>query len=433
LEDNIKTFCELGDLCLVTKLAGYEFTQYFDYSEDGEIIAIRGLNVKDGNLDLTDIKRISRNISEKLPRSKLIRNDIILTYTGSLLGQVALIRDNDKYHLAPNVCLLRPEKIDPYFLYSFMRTKLFKAEVEKYKVGSGQPTIPMKNIRKIECPYLEFTEQKKVGSYIELFDKKIELNRKINENLEEIAKALFKSWFIDFDPVRAKVVGRSTGLPDDISELFPDSFEDSDLGEIPSGWSIKSLDQIANYLNGLALQKYAPTGDLTDLPVIKIAQLRKGNTLESDQCSNEIADEYVIRDGDILFSWSGSLLVDIWTGGVGALNQHLFKVTSKKYKKWFFYYWTKHHLQEFQAIAKSKATTMGHIQRRHLSEAKVLIPSSECFIKMSTVFYSLLERQLNIRLESRTLTQLRDALLPKLISGELKVPEAEKMIEDVGI
>ncbi len=189
---------------------------------------------------------------------------------------------------------------------------------------------------------------------------------------------LFKSWFVDFDPVRAKAEGRPTGLSDEISELFPGSFEESELGDIPAGWALAPLDQIANYLNGLALQKFPPRGDGTDLPVIKIAQLRKGDAVDSGKCSSDLGEEYVIQDGDVLFSWSGSLLVDTWTGGRGALNQHLFKVTSGKYEKWFFYLWTKRHLDEFQAIAESKATTMGHIQRRHLSEAMVLVPPSGC-------------------------------------------------------
>ena len=317
-----------------------------------------------------------------------------------------------------------------YIEYTF---RYLRQKIQGDASGSAQDNINLEYLRKLPVPIWSISKQKAISHILGSLDEKIELNKRTNKTLEGIATALFKSWFIDFDPVTAKAEGHSTAFSNEISELFPDSFEDSELGEIPSGWSIKSLDEIADFLNGLASQKYPPKGELTDLPVIKIAQLRKGNTLESDQCSDEIGEEYVIEDGDILFSWSGSLLVDLWTGGVGALNQHLFKVTSDRYQKWFFYYWTKHHLQEFKSIAKRKATTMGHIQRRHLSEAKVLIPSSECLTKISTMFGSILERQINIRLESRTLTQLRDALLPKLISGKLKLPDAEKMLEEVGI
>ena len=181
------------------------------------------------------------------------------------------------------------------------------------------------------------------------------------------------------------------------------------------------------------MQKYPSKGDSSDLPVIKIAQLRRGNSNDSDKCSSDIPEKYIIRDADILFSWSGSLLVDIWTGGVGALNQHLFKVTSDIHKKWFILNWTKYHLQEFQRIAKSKATTMGHIQRKHLSEAKIILPPKYLMKEINAIFDPLLEREINARLESKILIQLRDNLLPKLISGELRIPDAEKMIEEIGI
>jgi type I restriction enzyme S subunit len=248
-----------------------------------------------------------------------------------------------------------------------------------------------------------------------------------------MAKALFKSWFVDFDPVKAKAEGRPTGLPAEISDLFPDSFEDSELGEIPSGWKVKSLDKVAHFLNGLALQKFPPEDGAPTLPVIKIAQLKKGDSIGADRCSTAVPSDYVVRDGDMLFSWSGSLAVDIWCGGDGALNQHLFKVTSKTYGKWFFYQWVKHHLPEFQEIAQGKATTMGHIQRHHLSEAMALIPKPSLLAAMDSAFAPLLDRAFGLRKQSNDLATTRDALLPKLISGELRIPDAEKMLEEVGV
>ena len=248
-----------------------------------------------------------------------------------------------------------------------------------------------------------------------------------------MAKALFKSWFVDFDPVRAKAEGRPTGLPAEISDLFPDSFEDSELGEIPSGWEVKALDEIAHFLNGLALQKFPPEDGAATLPVIKIAQLRKGDSSGADRCSTSVPAEYVVRNGDLLFSWSGSLAVDIWSGGDGALNQHLFKVTSKTHGKWFFYQWVKHHLPVFQEIAQGKATTMGHIQRHHLAEAKTLIPTPSLLAAMDSVFAPLLDRAFGLRRQSSELSSVRDTLLPKLISGEIRIPDAEKMLEEVGV
>ena len=123
-----------------------------------------------------------------------------------------------------------------------------------------------------------------------------------------------------------------------------------------------------------------------------------------------------------MFSWSGTLEVEIWTNGKGALNQHLFKVSSKDYPKWFYYYWTKHFLRKFRHIAKGKATTMGHIQRHNLTESEVIIPDKKAFEDMNKIMSPIVERLITINLESRNLEIIRDMLLPKLMSGKIRVP-----------
>jgi len=149
-------------------------------------------------------------------------------------------------------------------------------------------------------------------------DDKIELNSQTNSTLEAIAQAIFKQWFVDFT------------YPGATGEMV-----DSELGPIPKGWRIKPLDEIADFLNGLALQKFPPENETEYLPVIKIRELRNGVTESSDQASRKLPKDYIIQDGDLLFSWSGSLEVKFWVGGEGALNQHLFKVTSKNFPPWF--------------------------------------------------------------------------------------------------
>jgi type I restriction enzyme, S subunit len=212
--------------------------------------------------------------------------------------------------------------------------------------------------------------------------------------------------------------------------LFPDHFQDSELGQIPMGWEVKSLDKAADFLNGLALQKFPPNQGPT-LPVIKIAQLRKGDVLGADRCNRNVPHDYVVKDGDVLFSWSGTLAVEIWCGGEGALNQHLFKVTSAEYPKWFYLSWTLQHLEWFQSIAADKAVTMGHIKRGHLTEAKVVIPSRKIIDAMTSIMDPLIEQIVSNRIESRDLATLRDTLLPKLLSGEISVPAAEELIAAV--
>jgi type I restriction enzyme S subunit len=259
-------------------------------------------------------------------------------------------------------------------------------------------------------------------------DDKIELNQRMNETLEAMARALFKSWFVDFDPVRAKSEGRDPGLPKPLADLFPARLVNSELGEIPEGWEVKSLDQIARFLNGLALQKYPPVDDWS-LPVIKIAQLRAGNTDGADRARADLHADYVVEDGDILFSWSGSLECRLWAGGQGALNQHLFKVTSDQYPRWLCYLGIHQHLDDFRHIAAGKATTMGHIQRHHLSDAKLPVPPPALLRALDAVVAPIIENTWHRAVQSRTLAALRDALLPKLISGELRVKDAERFIE----
>lgn len=274
-------------------------------------------------------------------------------------------------------------------------------------------------------------EQRAIAHILGTLDDKIELNRKQNETLEAMARALFKAWFVDFELVRAKMEGRwqrgqsLPGLPAHLYDLFPDRLVESELGEVPEGWEMCSLDSIANYLNGLALQKFPPESEEEFLPVIKIAQLRAGNTNGADRASARIRPEYVVADGDVLFSWSGSLEVEVWNGGPGALNQHLFKVTSDKVPKWFYFFATRHHLPAFRAIAAGKATTMGHIQRKHLTDARIAVAPQERMQEFDAVISPLFEQFVRNSQQSRTLAQLRDTLLPKLISGELRVSKLD--------
>jgi type I restriction enzyme S subunit len=191
--------------------------------------------------------------------------------------------------------------------------------------------------------------------------------------------------------------------------------------EAKEDWEIKSLTEIASFLNGLACQKFPPKNELDKLPVLKIKDLSNGITENSDWASTDIKPEYIIRNGDIIFAWSASLMVKIWTGQDCILNQHLFKVTSVDYPKWFYYLWCKHHLAEFISIAKSHAKTMGHIKRGDLEEARVLIPSPKELEEMTKQAEPLIQKIIANNNQIRTLTALRDTILPKLMSGEVRV------------
>ena len=197
-------------------------------------------------------------------------------------------------------------------------------------------------------------------------------------------------------------------------------------GKLPPNWTAGSLLDIADYLNGLAMQKFRPIDGERGLPVLKIKELRQGFCdYSSELCSPNIKPEFIVHDGDVIFSWSGSLLVDLWCGGTCGLNQHLFKVTSDKYPKWFYYAWTAHHLARFVAIAADKATTMGHIKREDLAKAEVIIPDTTSMERIGGVIEPIYDLIINQRVENRRLSMLRDSLLPKLMSGELDVSSVE--------
>lgn len=213
----------------------------------------------------------------------------------------------------------------------------------------------------------------------------------INENLEQQAKAIFQN------------------------ELLS-------VQTLPAGWKQASLIDIADYLNGLTMQKYRPEDGEIGIPVLKIKELRQGCCDDSSElCSPNIKSDYIVRDGDVVFSWSGSLLVDFWCGGTCGLNQHLFKVTSAKYDKWFYYAWTKHHLDRFIAVAADKATTMGHIKRDELAKATVLIPAEADYKRIRELIQPVYDLIIANRIENKRLAEIRDILLPKLMSGKIDV------------
>jgi len=303
------------------------------------------------------------------------------------------------------IVLCGHDSADNDFVYYLCRAPEFRNFAIAHMEGtSGRQRVAWQSIAnyKFELPQPEV--RRAAAEVLATLDDRIDNLRQTSATLEAIAAALFKSRFVDFD-----------GVP-------PEGMQESELGLIPKGWRVASLDAIADYLNGLALQKFPPESDTEFLPVIKIAQLRTGNTSAADKASTKLKPEYIVQDGDVLFSWSGSLEVEVWTGGRGALNQHLFKITSREVPKWFYYFATRQHLSDFRAIAAGKATTMGHIQRGHLTAAKVAVPPPDEIVKHDAVIAPLFEQKINNALQVRTLAAIRDALLPRLISGQLRVP-----------
>ena len=214
-------------------------------------------------------------------------------------------------------------------------------------------------------------------------------------------------------------------LNDYLAELLDTEFSNLILHK-SSNWASASLLDIANYKNGLAMQKFRPMGNDPGLPVVKIRELGQGYCgSDAERCRSDIDESARIHDGDLVFSWSGTLLLDFWADGDAGLNQHLFKVTSDRYPSWLYYSWTKRHMKYFVSMAKDRATTMGHIKRSALQDSEVFIPRHDEMQILSTRMQPLVNELINCKVELRKLAKYRDALLPKLMSGEIDVSRVE--------
>lgn len=360
------------------------------------------------------------------------------TFSGGASNDIIVFRTKDK------------QVLDQSFLFYLISNDNFIDFTITTAKGTKMPRGDRDAMKKFKFRIpVDVEEQKNIAIILNSLEQKINCNKNINQTLESISQTLFKSWFVDFDLVNAKIEAKEQGkdpqlagmmaisgksedeinqMPADkrkqlaeTADLFPEKMVESELGEIPKGWKIKPIDEIANFLNGLALQKYPASNNETFLPVVKIVQLKKGEVKGAEKASIDIPKEYIIDNGDVVFSWSGSLFADVWCGGKGALNQHLFKVTSTNYPKWFYYQWIIFHLPEFIRIAADKAVTMGHIKREHLSQAMCIVPDEMLIKKADFIFSNLLEMYIFRKVESLKLAETRDNLLPKLLSGELNI------------
>lgn len=358
--------------------------------------SIPWLSVKDFNNDYRYVYNTEKSITEeglKHSSTKLLqRNDSIISARGTV-GEMAMIPFPMAFNQSCYGLRAKKDIVDPEFLYYLVKHNV--RVLLKNTHGSVFDTITRDTFDSVEVDIPSIEIQKCIAGILCDFDDKIELNIKINDNLLQQAQAIFTQEFLNVE-----------GIPD--------------------GWKESSLLGIADYLNGLAMQKFRPKDDEQGLPVLKIKELRQGACdASSELCSPSIKPEYIVHDGDVIFSWSGSLLVDFWCGGTCGLNQHLFKVTSDTYDKWFYYAWTNHHLQKFVAIAADMATTMGHIKREELSKAVVLIPSQSDYDRIGGLLAPLYDLVITNRIENRKLAALRDELLPQLMSGQLDVSEVD--------
>lgn len=363
----------LGEIADVTKLAGFEYTKYFEYIEDGEIIALRALNVRNGSFDLSNIKTISQEVSDLLPRSKLFKDDILFTYVGANIGQFALVGMNDKYHLAPNICRIRADdnSLYPYFLYSYFRSSIFKDDLENFSVGSSQPTMPMGNVRKIPILLPPLPEQKAIAAVLSSLDDKIDLLHRQNKTLESIAETLFRQWFIE---------------------------------EAQDDWEEGTLGSLIKLHYGKALKKSLRTG--YGYPVV-------GSSGIVDYHS-----EAIVQAPGIVIGRKGTL------GKVIYLSESFYPIDTTYYveakpKIGFSFLFYLLNSIDFKEMNTDSAVP--GLNRNIALGVEMLIPPLEKIKKFEKIIDSAFKKIEYNKKQIKTLERMRDTLLPKLMSGDIRV------------
>ncbi|GAV21429.1 type I restriction enzyme, S subunit [Mariprofundus micogutta] len=303
-------------------------------------------------------------------------------------------------------------KFSAKFCAYFTKTKRFRSLI----TPAGSTNINNLNqgtLGNVILPQFSLKEQQKIVDTLYLFDAKINLNNRINAELESMAKTIYDYWFVQFD------------FPDENGRPYKSSggkmvYNEVLKREIPEGWGDDSLWNIADYFNGLAMQKHRPAGK-DFLRVIKIKEMTEGYSSKTEKASPSINPKAIVENGDVLFSWSATLEVQIWSKGKGALNQHIFKVTSEKYPRSYYYFELKNYLRHFKMLADKRKTTMGHITQDHLKQSRVVIPPITLIERLDEKLKPIFSQHMLLEQENRQLIELRDWLLPMLMNGQVTV------------
>ena len=408
---------KLGDVCIFGDGAHTKVNRV----ENG-IPYLTSKNIKNGYIDLQNVDYITNEDYIKLfgESQKSVRHlqegDVLIGIIGTF-GNCYLYKDNDKFGISSSIAIARPNKdlVNPKFLYYYLSSDRFKKYTDMYKGGSVQGYTNLPTLRKIPMYLPPLEKQEKIADILSSLDDKIELNNEMNKTLEEMAQSIFKRWFVDFE------------FPNEEGQPYKSSggeMVDSELGMIPKGWEVKCIYDLAEYINGTSFKAkdYSEKG----LPIIKIAELKNGITDGTKFFSGEKDKKFYLKNGDILFSWSGnpdtSIDTFIWDKGDAILNQHIFKVIPKFDKGYAFTYLMLKYLKStFTHIARNKQTTgLGHVTVKDLKELKIAL----CFSKIKE-FNEVAEPMVDLIFENNMsieqLNKIRDSLLPKLMSGEIKV------------
>ena len=386
--------------------------------------------------------------SGPVPSDYVLRaGDLIVTMTdlskaADTLGYAAIVPNSHGTTWLHNqrVGLVRPQdniNVHMGFIHYLMCSPGYRHWVVSTATGSTVKHTSPGRILSYDFLLPSLAEQREIGETLAVLDDRITLLRETNATLEAIAQALFKCWFVEFDPVRAKGEGRQPeGMEATTAALFPDSFEESGLGLVPKGWLTRPIYDMATYINGAAYKAFEPNAERRGLPIIKIAELKAGISTQTAFSDVAMPDKYLIETGDILFSWSGnpdtSIDTFVWQHAPALLNQHIFRVLPhESFERSFVLQMLRNLKPVFAELARNKQTTgLGHVTVADLKRLHVVHPPLSVIEQFNTVAVPIHQMIFGNEQQAKTLTQLRDTLLPRLISGQLRVPDAERTVEE---
>lgn len=392
----------------------------------GDVPYIGLEHIEEGTLRLVGIGNAKNVTSTKL---RFYRGDILFGKLRPYFRKV--IRPDFDGICSTDIWVVRAKQgIDQGYLYYWMASNDFVNFATQGSEGTKMPRAKWEHVGRFQRLRLEESEQRAIAHILGSLDDKIELNRRMNQTLEAMALAIFKSWFVDFDPVRAKAEGRPTGLPDDIAALFPDSFEDSELGSIPKGWEVKKFKQFVTPRNERVEDRDIPEYSSTNEGLFPRTDKFK------KQLSKSKAKNKIIRKNDIVFGLSRQILnFGIMKDTIGAVSPayHVYSINTSTIFSDFVEQYMRKRMHLFYGILGASSREGQSISVQQFYQTRLLIPPKiiqNKFKERTNDFHRSIKHSEN---EALTLASLRDTLLPKLISGELRVPDAEKFAREAGV
>jgi type I restriction enzyme S subunit len=403
---------------------------------DGPIF-LRAGHVTDTHIDLEGVERFHGSLADKV-RSKMSQvGDAIVTTKGNSTGRTAFVtKSMPQFVYSPHLSYWRSldvRQLKPGFLRFWSKSSEFTGQLAGMKASTDMaPYLSLVDQRRLRITLPPPNEQHAIAHILGTLDDKIELNRRVNETLEAMARALFKSWFVDFDPVRAKADGRDPGLPKRFADLFPDSFQDSGAEEVPTGWRFEPLPNVidVNPIRSLRKGDIAPYLDMANMPTRghspdEVIPRPYGSGMRFINC-----DTLVARITPCLENGKTAYVDFLRDGEVGWGSTEYIVLRPKPPVPTAFAYCLARS-GEFRDFAIQRMTGTSGRQRvpvESLSQFLVAVPSKHVAEGFGEIIKPLFARISAAVNESRTLAALRDTLLPKLVSGELRVKEAERLM-----